>query len=208
MSMRFSMDSVRVWPAVLALLLPPASGWAQDQATRLAKAPPLPDGRLLAVATQDLGATFLLLDQAFKANGQADVWTFEVFDPAMALGENRYVVQGVSHHQIDCAAHTDHRLASIGYDEAGTALVAVDAAPATPLETGGAYSLIAKVVCDAVEPNVSQVVLGHAAALAAARALIQAEKDAASSAPQAVFPQGPSTAAASPGAPRPSEPPK
>jgi hypothetical protein len=135
----------------------------------LSAAPPLPDGPLLAVAKSASGETFLVADTAAKVGDSADFWTYEAFIPAVQIKEGVLVVQGLTHHQADCTQKTDQAVASAGYDEGGTAVVALAAGPAAPLAPGGAYALIAAVLCQGTQPPRTDAIAGHAAALAAAR---------------------------------------
>jgi hypothetical protein len=122
------------------------------------------------VAKSDSGETFLVADTASKTGDVADFWTFEAFTPPVRVKEGVFVVQGLTHHQVDCAKQTDQSVASAGYDEGGLAVVALAAAPAAPLAPGGAYALIAGVLCRGTVPPKTDAVAGHEAALAAARA--------------------------------------
>jgi hypothetical protein len=135
----------------------------------LSTAPPLPEGPLLAVAKSDNGETFLVADTASKTGDVADFWTFEAFTPPVRIKEGVFVVQGLTHHQVDCAKQTDQSVASAGYDEGGLAVVALAAAPVQPLAPGGAYALIAGVLCKGAIPPRTDAIAGHAAALASAR---------------------------------------
>jgi hypothetical protein len=136
----------------------------------LSVAPPLPSGPLLAVARGPRGETFLVRDRASAAGLTADFWTYEAFTPPIAIKPGLSVVQGLAHHQVDCAAKTDRTVASAGYGEDGTALIALAASPAALLAPGSAYDLIAGKLCARVSLPVGDV-SGHSAALAAARAL-------------------------------------
>lgn len=136
----------------------------------LSAAPPLPNGPLLAVARGPRGETFLVRDRAAASGLTADFWTYEAFTPPVEIRPGVTVVQGLAHHQVDCAAKTDRTVASAGYTEDGTAIIALAASPVAPLAAGSAYDLIAGKLCGrAVIP--AGDVQGHTAALAAARAL-------------------------------------
>lgn len=139
----------------------------------LSAVPPLPTGALAPVGRDDAGETYLVVDRAQKASGVADYWTFEVFIPPIQLSEGKAVVQGLSHHQADCQARTDQTIASAGYDDAGSAIVALAAAPAQPMTAGSAYALIADRICNGDQSPMTGKVMGHAAALAAATSTLQ-----------------------------------
>jgi len=135
----------------------------------LSSAPPLPDGPMMPVARDDRGETFLVVDRTGKTGDVADFWTYEAFIPAVQIRPGASVVQGLAHHQVNCADSTDQTLASAGYDESGVAIVALAASPTAPLVSDSPYGMIARVVCKGVAlPNAGET-LGHAAALAAAR---------------------------------------
>jgi hypothetical protein len=93
----------------------------------LSAAPPLPEGPLMAVARSEKGETFLVVNSAAKTGDVADFWTYEAFVPAIDIRPGAVVVQGLAHHQVDCAKNTDQTLASAGYDESGAAVVALAA---------------------------------------------------------------------------------
>jgi hypothetical protein len=135
-----------------------------------ASAPPLPEGPLLAVAAGDNGETFLLTDTTTKRGDLADFWTFETFVPPLPISEGKAVVQGLTHHLVDCDQSTDERLSSYAYDEAGTVLVSLGQKPAAPLDKAGPYALVAKVLCRGGKLADADAVHGHLAALAQARA--------------------------------------
>jgi hypothetical protein len=140
----------------------------------LSAVPPLPTGALAPVGRDDAGETYLVVDRAEKTGGMADYWTFEVFIPPIQLHSGKAVIQGLSHHQADCQVKTDQTIASAGYDEAGSAIVALAAAPAQPLSPGSAYALIADRVCNGDQSPMAGKVMGHAAAVAAATSTLQA----------------------------------
>lgn len=132
--------------------------------------PPLPTGPLLPVARSDQGETFLVVDRTSKTGDVADYWTFDVFAPSIEVRKGVYAIQGIARHQLDCARRTDQSVASAGFDQDGTPVVALAAGPPIPLVDGDIHALIAKVVCaDAALPTEGRL-QGHAAALAAARA--------------------------------------
>jgi len=153
-------------PAVRAApVAPPPSTPPGD----LSAVPPLPEGPLLAVARSDRGETFLVVGRAARDGETADFWTYEVFAPPVEISPGVLAVQGLAHHEADCAAKTDRTVASAGYDESGAPVVALAASAQAPIAPGSAYSLIADVVCRGVPlPKASQI-QGHAAALAQAR---------------------------------------
>jgi hypothetical protein len=135
----------------------------------LSSAPPLPDGPMMPVARDDKGETFLVVDRTDKTGEVADFWTYEAFVPPIEIRPGASVVQGLAHHQVNCANSTDQTLASAGYDESGAAIVALAASPTAPLVPDSAYGMIARVLCTGVAlPTVGET-LGHAAALTAAR---------------------------------------
>lgn len=136
-------------------------------------APILPAGKLLPVSSDARGATFLVLDGAAKIDGVADFWTFEVFDPPLHISETKAVVQGLTHHRIECAKQLQTRVFASGYDEAGLALVVLGALPAGPVTDGTALALVGKALCDGVELPTANVETGHQAALKTARDLIE-----------------------------------
>lgn len=139
----------------------------------LSAVPPLPTGALAPVGRDDAGETYLVVDHAQKSGGMADYWTFEVFIPPIQLHSGKAVIQGLSHHQADCQARTDQTIASAGYDEAGSAIVALAAAPAEPLAAGSAYALIADRICSGDQSPMTGKVMGHAAAVTAATSTLQ-----------------------------------
>jgi hypothetical protein len=136
----------------------------------LSAVPPLPEGPMLAVARSDKGETFLVVNRVSKTGEVADFWTYEAFIPAVEISPGVTVVQGLARHQVNCVNNTDQTVASAGYDETGTAVVALAASPANPLVEGSVYRLVANVVCKGVELPKDGQIQGHAAALAAARA--------------------------------------
>jgi hypothetical protein len=166
---------------MLTLVIAPFARSAAEPPVDLSQAPPLPVGRLLGVASGDTSATFLVLDNAFKTGDTADVWAFEAFVPPIQIAPGKTVAQGLTHEQIDCAKKTQTRLRSIGYDEAGTPLVMVLRGPTGPLDPGGAYDLVSDMLCHGLQPPVDNVLLGHQAALTAARLILKPDpnKDAA-----------------------------
>jgi hypothetical protein len=135
----------------------------------LSTAPPLPEGPLMPVARTDGGETFLVVNTTDKTGDVADFWTYEAFVPPVDIHPGASVVQGLAHHQVNCADNTDRTLASAGYDENGVAIVALAASPAVPLVPESAYAMIANVVCKGVALPQAMETRGHAAALAAAR---------------------------------------
>jgi hypothetical protein len=135
-----------------------------------AAAPPLPEGPLLAVAAGGGGETFLLTDTPTKRADLADFWTYETFVPPLPISEGRVVVQGLTHHLVDCEQSTDERLSSYAYDEAGAVLVSLGEKAAAPMDKGGPYALVAKVLCRGDKLPDADAVRGHGAALAQARA--------------------------------------
>ena len=159
------------------MMLTPTARSATPPPPDLSQAPPLPGGRLLGVANGDASATFLVLDNALKSAGIADVWVFEAFVPPIEIGPAKTVAQGLTHAQIDCAKRTQTRLRSIGYDEVGKPLVMVLSGPTVALEAGGAYDLISDMLCRGLEPPVDNVLLGHEAALTAARLILTPKPD-------------------------------
>lgn len=140
----------------------------------LSAVPPLPTGALAPVARDDAGETFLVVDRARKAGDMADFWTFEVFIPPIQIRPGEAAAQGLAHHQVDCQARTDQTIASAGYDDVGTPVVALAASPATPLTPSSAYALIADRICGGLETPKADAVQGHAAALASAMSTVQA----------------------------------
>ena len=140
----------------------------------LSAVPPLPTGALAPVGRDDAGETFLVIDHAQKAGDIADFWTFEVFIPSIQIRPGRAAAQGLSHHQVDCHARTDQTLASAGYDEVGTPIVALAATSAQPLADGSAYALIADRLCSGADIPRADQVMGHAAAVASATSTLQA----------------------------------
>jgi len=152
-------------PPAAASVAAPASTPPGD----LSAAPPLPEGPLMPVARNDRGETFLVVDRVDKTGDVADFWTFEAFVPPIDVRPGAAVVQGLAHHQVSCSENTDRTVASAGYDEAGAAIVALAAGPATPLAGESAYGMIAQVLCRGVALPKAGVTRGHAAALAAAR---------------------------------------
>ena len=136
----------------------------------LSAVPPLPNGPLLPVARSDQGETFLVVDRTSKTGDVADYWTYDVFAPAIEVSKGAYAVQGIARHQLDCVRRTDQPVASAGYDEDGTPVVALAAGPAMPLAEGGVQALIAKAVCADTPLPAEGRIQGHTAALAAARA--------------------------------------
>ena len=135
----------------------------------LSTSPPLPQGPLLPVARSETGETFLVVDRAAKAGDIADFWTFEVFSPAIEIRPGVAAVQGIAHHEVNCDAKTDQTVASAGYDESGTPVVALAASPAAPLVAASANGLIADAICRGAPWPKSGELQGHAAALAQAR---------------------------------------
>jgi len=135
----------------------------------LSSAPPLPEGRMMPVARDDKGETFLVVDRTDKTGDVADFWTYEAFVPSIQIRPGASVVQGLAHHQINCSNSTDQTLASAGYDESGGAIVALAASPTAPLVQDSAYGMIARVLCKGVALPTGGETLGHAAALTAAR---------------------------------------
>jgi hypothetical protein len=123
----------------------------------------------MAVARSEKGETFLVVNSAAKTGDVADFWTYEAFVPAIDIRPGAVVVQGLAHHQVDCAKNTDQTLASAGYDESGAAVVALAAGPAASLVRDSTYALVAKALCKSAALPVADQTQGHAAALAAAR---------------------------------------
>jgi len=151
-------------PAAVAAAPPPSTPPGD-----LSTVPPLPEGPLLAVAKSDKGETFLVVGRAARDGDTADFWTYEVFAPPVEISPGVLAVQGLAHHEANCAAKTDQTVASAGYDESGTPVVALAASAQAPISAGSAYGMIADVVCRGVPlPKASQI-QGHAAALAQAR---------------------------------------
>jgi hypothetical protein len=177
--------TVRAAAVLLTLAFAPLTHAATPAPPDLSQAPPLPEGRLLGVANGDASATFLVLDNAFKTAGIADVWVFEAFVPPIEIGPAKTVEQGLTHEQIDCAKRTQTRLQSIGYDDTGKAVVIVLRGPTVALEAGGAYDLISDMLCRGLEPPVDNVLLGHQAALTAARLILTPKPDSNTAAPHA-----------------------
>ncbi|HEY1447782.1 MAG TPA: hypothetical protein VGF33_04555 [Caulobacteraceae bacterium] len=148
---------------------PPAAPPAPVPPGDLSAAPPLPEGPLMPVARSEKGETFLVVNSAAKTGDVADFWTYEAFVPAIDIRPDAAVVQGLAHHQVNCASATDQTLASAGYDEGGVAIVALAAGPAASLVPDSAYALVAKVLCKSQALPTADATQGHAAALAAAR---------------------------------------
>ena len=124
---------------------------------------------MMPVARDDKGETFLVVNRTDKTGEVADFWTYEAFVPPIQIRPGASVVQGLAHHQVNCANSTDQTLASAGYDESGAAIVALAASPTAPLVADSAYGMIARVLCKgAALPTVGET-LGHPAALTAAR---------------------------------------
>jgi hypothetical protein len=123
----------------------------------------------MPVARSDKGETFLVVNTAAKTGDVADFWTYEAFVPAVDIRPDASVVQGLAHHQVNCAGATDQTLASAGYDESGVAIVALAAGAAAPLASDSAYALIAKALCKSQTLPTAGQTQGHAAALATAR---------------------------------------
>jgi hypothetical protein len=146
--------------AVTPTLVPPGD---------LSSAPPLPDGPMMPVARDDKGETFLVVDRTDKTGDVADFWTYEAFVPPIQIRPGASVVQGLAHHQVNCANSTDQTVASAGYDESGVAIVALAASPTAPLVADSPYGMIARVLCKAQALPKAGETQGHAAALAAAR---------------------------------------
>ncbi|HEY1415466.1 MAG TPA: surface-adhesin E family protein [Caulobacteraceae bacterium] len=174
-------ETVPTAPSEAPPLLPPAASTAEppeDSAPvgDLSAVPPLPTGLLAPVGRDDAGETYLVVDRAQKAGDIADFWTFEVFIPPIQIRPGEAAAQGLSHHQVDCQARTDQTIASAGYDEAGTAIVALAAAPAEPLTAGSAYALIADRVCNGDKSPMTGQLTGHAAAVRAATSTLQTPK--------------------------------
>ncbi len=160
-------------PPPAAVAEPPAEAAPDGD---LSAVPPLPTGVLAPVGRDDAGETYLVVDHAQKAGDMADFWTFEVFIPPIQIRAGKAAIQGLSHHQVDCQARTDQAIASAGYDEAGTPIVALAAAPAQPLTAGSAYALIADRLCHGDQTALAGQVTGHAAAMAAATSTLQTPK--------------------------------
>jgi hypothetical protein len=167
-------EAVPTAPSEIAPPLPPAAAAVTPSSVPpgdLSAAPPLPEGALMPVARSDRGETFLVVDRVDKTGDVADFWTFEAFVPPIDVRPGATVVQGLAHHQVNCSDSTDRTVASAGYDEAGAAVVALAAGPATPLVGESPYGMIAHVLCRGLALPKAGETRGHAAALAAARAL-------------------------------------
>jgi hypothetical protein len=132
-------------------------------------APPLPDGPLLPVARSDRGETFLVVNRFSRGGDVADFWTYDALVPPVEVAPGVTVVQGLARRQVDCVKNTSQSFASAGYDESGTAVVALAAGPVTPLAEGSVDRLVANAVCTGQPLPKEGQILGHAAALAAAR---------------------------------------
>jgi hypothetical protein len=124
---------------------------------------------LLPVARDAHGETFLVVARAAKSGDVADFWTYEAFIPPLTVALGVQAVQGVTHHAVDCPSKTDQVVASAGYDETGTPVVALAAGPREALVPGSPYAMIAIKVCAGVPIPTDDALTGHAAALAEAR---------------------------------------
>jgi hypothetical protein len=133
-------------------------------------APPLPEGPLLPVAKSDRGETFLVVNRFSRSGVMADFWTYDAFSAPIEVAPGVDVVQGLARRQIDCEKQTDQTFASAGYDESGKAVVALAAGPPTPLADDSVGKLVAEAVCKGDTLPKEGQILGHAAALVAARA--------------------------------------
>lgn len=145
---------------------PPPSGPPPGD---LSAAPPLPEGLLLPVARSDNGETFLVLDRAAHNGLIVDYWTYLIFEPPVAIRAGVAALQGLAHHQADCAAKTDQVIAQAGYDAAGAPVVALAAEPMRPIAEAGPEALIVEALCRDRRLPRESAVAGHAAALALAK---------------------------------------
>ena len=135
----------------------------------ISTAPPLPGGALLPVARDTHGETFLVTSRAARSGEAADFWTYEAFVPPVTVSLGVQAVQGLIHHSVDCPARTDQIIASAGYDETGTPVVALAAGSPESLVDGSAYAMIAGKICAGVPIPTAGTLAGHTAALAEAR---------------------------------------
>lgn len=134
----------------------------------------LPEGRLVMVSGDQRGVQFLILDQSSRTGNLADVWLFQVIEPAARIGE-RQVSQTVSRQTLDCAKRTHATVAVAGFDAVGELTAWLPATPAQPIAPLSAQDFSARMVCDGARPgaNAEAGIIGHAAAVKRARALLR-----------------------------------
>lgn len=128
----------------------------------------LPQARLVLVAGNASGATFLEPDSIVWTGRTAVVMTYSIFEPPAVLSKGKIVVQGVNRLRFDCTANTRQNLGSEGYDEAGKSLVWLPEEPAEPIAPNSSHYFVAKVVCEKVGLPASNIVQGYVAARALA----------------------------------------
>jgi hypothetical protein len=138
---------------------------------------PLPDGRLLLVSGNSRSANFIALDKSSKNQTDVDLWVFTVMSPPIALGgatdlKRLVVAQTFAHFSIACVTRRVTKLSEDGFDEVGKWLIAGPGDAPAPIVRDSAQDFMARVMCDGVQPPSTSPVIGHVAALAVARRIL------------------------------------
>ena len=161
-------------PAILLALIassPAAAQFHTDTDKPLPTPPikrqnePLPDGKLQAVAANAKGATFIVVDKTRKTGDVADVWLFNVFDPAVDVPGKKSVSQGLTNETIQCATRIRTEVTVAGYDDAGKKVVDWIPEPKKTIELKTSDSVVAQVVCGEAQLPPESILEGRTAAL-------------------------------------------
>lgn len=161
---------------VLALALVAAAP-ASSQIMRKGPIAPLPDGRLLLVSGNSRSANFIALDESSKNQTDVDLWVFTVMSPPIVLSgatdpKRLIVAQTLAHFSIACATRRVTKLSEDGFDDVGRWLIAGPGDAPAPIVRDSAQDFMARVMCDGVQPPSASPIMGHAAALAVARRIL------------------------------------
>ena len=131
----------------------------------------LPTGRLQLVSGNATGAFFIDLDRVERKGDVVTYWTYGAYVPGNPIGDD-VVVQDTALQVIDCAERTIHTLGVSAFNEQGKFVVGLPADEVEPIEANSAHDFQARVLCDGAVLPPSNTLLGHAAALAVARAML------------------------------------
>ena len=134
-----------------------------------------PEGNLMVVAGGASNLVFIATDETARKGDIADVLVLDVFDPGMAVGQQR-IVESVVRRRLDCVARTYQDLATSAYDDAGKIVLTMPETPPSPIPAGSGYDFLARVACDGAEPPQKMVATGHVAALKLGRELLAAHR--------------------------------
>ncbi|MDR6627914.1 surface-adhesin E family protein [Caulobacter segnis] len=111
----------------------------------------LPEGRMLLVATNQMGAVMISLDNMARDSHGAVVLVYRVFDPPRVLEGGPTITEEAEAQRFDCDAQNYQSLGSSQYNAAGEEVLWTEEEPTKPVRERTMTSRVADVVCGKVQ---------------------------------------------------------